>query len=197
MIEKKGIGLLYLVDAPVWLELILAIMLLDFIAQYGVHYILHRTPFLWKFHMIHHSDTHVDVTTGTRHHPGDYLFREIFSVLAILIGGIPFAYYMVYRILTVICTYFTHSNIMLPKGLDRILSYIIITPNMHKFHHHFEQPWTDSNYGNILSLWDRIFGTFVYDDIQKIKYGLDVLDDDKSGDLMYQLKVPLSKKTDK
>lgn len=189
-------GMLYLFELPVWVELVLGVMLLDFLAQFTVHYVLHKLPFLWRFHQVHHSDTHVDVTTGTRHHPGDYVFREVFSLLAIVIGGIPFAYYMVYRILTVVCTYFTHSNIVLPSGLDKLLSMLIVTPNMHKFHHHHEQPWTDSNYGNILSIWDRLFGTFVYDDIHKIKYGLDSLDDSRSMDLMYQLKVPLDKKSD-
>ena len=86
----------------------------------------------------------------------------------------------------------------MPPALDRVLSFLIVTPNMHKFHHHFERPWTDTNFGNIFSLWDRIFQTFVYDDPQKIKYGLDVLGDEHADDLIYQLKVPFdnSVKTD-
>jgi len=196
--EANNVGLLYLVDLPIWLELLLGVMLLDLIAQYVVHFLLHKVSFMWKFHMVHHSDTKVDVTTGTRHHPGDYMFREIFATIAILIGGIPFAFYMVYRILTVLFTYWSHSNLNLPRAIDKTMSLIFITPNMHKFHHHFERPWTDSNFGNIFSLWDRAFGTFVYDDPKKIKYGLDVLEDKHSDDLTYQLKVPFDKtiKTD-
>jgi len=196
--SSNSVGLLYNVALPFWVEVLLGVMILDFIAQYVVHYLLHKVKFMWKFHMVHHSDTEVDVTTGTRHHPGDYVFREIFALIAVLIGGIPFGVYILYRIITVVMTYWTHSNLNMPSGLDKALSYIIVTPHMHKFHHHFERPWTDTNFGNIFSLWDRAFQTFVYDDPHKIKYGLDVLDDKHAGDIGYQLKVPFdsSVKTD-
>jgi sterol desaturase/sphingolipid hydroxylase (fatty acid hydroxylase superfamily) len=143
--------------------------------------------------MVHHSDTHVDATTATRHHPGDYLMREVFSLIAIVIGGIPLAYYLFYRILTIFFAYFTHANISLPKVIDRALSYVIVTPDMHKFHHHFERPWTDTNFGNIFSFWDRIFGTLVYDNPKNIVYGLDVTDDSKDLDLAYQYSLPWNK----
>lgn len=191
-------GLLYLIEIPVWLELVIAVMILDFVAQYLVHYLLHRVPWMWRLHMIHHSDTHVDATTGTRHHPGDYLLREIFALLAIFVSGIPLAYYVFYRIVTVLFTYITHANINLPGKLDEWLSVLFITPNMHKFHHHRERPWTDKNFGNIFSLWDRMFGTMVYEDTTRIKYGLDVLDDNTDENIWYQLKIPFNKniKTD-
>ena len=143
--------------------------------------------------MVHHSDTHLDVTSGTRHHPGDYLFRELFSLLAVVLGGLPFAFYLVYRIITVLFTYWTHANFDLPRGVDKALSYLIVTPRMHKFHHHYQRPWTDANFGNILSIWDRMFGTFVSGDSRDIQYGLDVLDNSRSEDLAYQLKVPFDK----
>lgn len=195
---ENNIGLLHLVEWPYMLELIISVMLLDFIAQWFAHYLLHRIKWMWKLHLVHHSDTNVDATTGTRHHPGDYAIREVFSLVTVLIFGIPLAYYIFYRIATVFFTYFTHANIVLPGWLDRALSIIFITPNMHKFHHHFERPWTDSNFGNIFSFWDRIFGTLVYDDPRKVRYGLDVLDDATADDLVYQLKVPFDKsvKTD-
>ncbi|MFK7936197.1 MAG: sterol desaturase family protein [Saprospiraceae bacterium] len=195
---NNQIGLLYQVQLPLWLEVLIGIMVLDLVAQYVVHYLLHKVAFMWRFHMVHHSDTAVDVTTGTRHHPGDYLFREVFALIAIVAGGIPFGVYMTYRIITVFMTYWTHSNLNMPMWLDKTISTLFITPNMHKFHHHFERPWTDTNFGNIFSLWDRAFGTFVYDDPKKVKYGLDVLEDHTSDDIMYQLKVPFNKniKTD-
>ena len=158
---QNEFGLLYLVDFPIWLELLIAIMALDFAAQYLVHYMLHRVKWMWKFHMVHHSDTNVDATTGTRHHPGDYVLREVFALFAIVIFGIPLAYYVFYRVASIFFAYFTHANVFIPEKLDRVLSWIIITPNMHKFHHHFERPWTDTNFGNIFSFWDRIFGTFL------------------------------------
>ena len=89
---NNNFGLLYLIELPLWAEVLLGVMFLDLVAQYLVHYLLHRVAFMWRFHMVHHSDTQVDVTTGTRHHPGDYMFRELFALGGILIGGIPLAY---------------------------------------------------------------------------------------------------------
>ena len=148
--------------------------------------------------MVHHSDTHVDATTGTRHHPGDYFIREIYALAAIILSGMPVAFYLVYRVSSIFFTYFSHANFYIPEKLDKFISWIFITPNMHKFHHHFERPWTDSNFGNIFSFWDRAFGTLVYDDPRKVKYGLDVLEDETSSDVMYQFKLPFDKsiKTD-
>lgn len=197
-IAKNEIGLLYLIDLPIWAELIIAVLLFDFMAQYVAHYLLHKVSFMWRFHMIHHSDTNVDATTGTRHHPGDYVIREVFALITILVTGAPFAYYMVYRICTIFFTYFSHANVNMPVWIDKPLSFLFITPNMHKFHHHFERPWTDTNFGNIFSLWDRIFGTFVYDDPKKVVYGLDVVDNSRDEDVAYQFKIPFNKdiKTD-
>ena len=139
---------------------------------------------------MHHSDKHVDATTGTRHHPLDFLLRETFALIAIAITGMPIAFYLFYRILSVVFTYFTHANIALPAKVDRTISYLFVTPNMHKFHHHNELPWTDSNYGNMLSIWDRLFGTFVYDDVKKVGYGVDIADHKNDESLLTQLGLP-------
>ncbi len=197
-LDSNQFGVLNLFETNPWVELILAVMALDFVAQWFAHFLLHRISWMWKFHLIHHSDTAVDATTGTRHHPGDYFIREVFSLVTIVIFGIPLAFYIFYRIATILFTYVTHANIILPSWLDRTLSIIFITPNMHKFHHHYQRPWTDSNFGNIFSIWDRILGTLVYDDPRKVRYGVDVLDDNLSEDVMYQLQVPFDKnvKTD-
>jgi len=103
-----------------------------------------------------------------------------------------------YRLATIFFTYFTHSNISLPNQLDRGLSWVFITPNIHKFHHHYQQPWTDSNYGNIFSFWDRLFNTLVYDDIQKVEFGLDQLKGIKhekpANQFWYLLRLPFANK---
>jgi len=116
----------------------------------------------------------------------------------ILITGMPVAFYIIYRIASILFTYFSHANISLPVWLDKMISIVFITPNMHKFHHHYERPWTDSNFGNIFSFWDRIFGTLVYGDPKQVQYGVDVVDPSKSEDLLYQFKLPFdsSIKTD-
>ena len=189
-IAKNQFGIIHLIELPVWAELLIAVLFFELIAQYFIHWLLHSVKWMWKFHMIHHSDTHLDVTSGTRHHPGDFIMREVFALIAVIITGAPPAFYFFYRICTVFFTYFTHANISISPGLDKALSLVFITPNMHKFHHHFERPWTDRNYGNIFSVWDRLFGTFVYDNPSKIKYGLDVLDPAKDENIRYQMQIP-------
>lgn len=148
--------------------------------------------------MVHHSDTKVDATTGTRHHPEDYFLREVFAISTVIVFGIPVSFYVFYRVCTIFFAYWTHGNFSIPNWLDRALSVVFITPNMHKFHHHFERPWTDTNFGNIFSFWDRLFGTMVYDDPRKVKYGLDVLDGSLDENIKFQLKIPMNKdiKTD-
>lgn len=197
-IDDNNFGVLQVLDLPPVIALILAVMALDFFAQYVAHYLLHKIRWMWRFHMVHHSDTKVDATTGTRHHPGDYVIREIFSIVTVFFIGIPFAFYMFYRIATIFFTYMSHANIKLPQWLDKGISLVFISPDMHKFHHHHERPWTDTNFGNIFSLWDRIFGTMVYDDPSKVEYGLDVLDGAFDENLKYQFSLPFKKgiKTD-
>jgi len=192
-LEESQFGLLHTFVAPIWVELLLSIMVLDLIAQYGVHYLLHKVPAMWRLHLVHHSDKNVDATTGTRHHPFDFIIRESFALIAVVIMGMPIAFYLFYRILSVLFTYFTHANISMPLWLDKSLSFIIVTPNMHKFHHHHELPWTDSNYGNMLSIWDRMFGTFIYGDTKKIQYGVDIADHTDDENLLVQLGIPFNK----
>jgi sterol desaturase/sphingolipid hydroxylase (fatty acid hydroxylase superfamily) len=194
--ESSQVGLLYHIDLPAWAELLLAILFLDLIAQYTVHYLLHHVKWMWRLHIVHHADTHVDATSGTRHHPGDLAFRLVAASVAIVAFGIPAIFYIIYRMLTPFFGYFTHANIRLPGKLDRLLSYILVTPDMHKFHHHYQAPWTDSNFGNIFSFWDRLFGTLVYADTKDIRYGLDIMDDSRDLDFFYQLKAPIDPSID-
>ncbi|HAA77536.1 TPA: sterol desaturase [Candidatus Latescibacteria bacterium] len=164
------------------------------LAQYVSQAILHRVGYQWKRHMIHHNDTTLDATSGTRHHPGNFLWRELFSILAIIVTGMPFAFYKLYRILvTPFFTYVTHANVHVPEWLDRPLSWVFVTPNMHKFHHHESKPCTNSNYGGVLSIWDRLFGTFTYGDHKEVRYGLDVLDAARDLGLAYQFTIPFNK----
>jgi len=191
--EDSQFGLLHLFEAPVWVELLLSVAVLDLIAQYGVHYLLHKVPAMWRLHIVHHSDKNVDVTTGTRHHPLDFVIRETAALCVVVLLGMPISFYFFYRILSVTFTYWTHANLSLPLWLDKGLSFMIVTPNMHKFHHHFKIPWTDSNYGGILSVWDRLFGTFVYEDTAKIQYGVDLADHTDDESIGVQLGIPFNK----
>ncbi len=169
---KAQFGLVYWMKANIFWTIIIGILVLDF-SSWLVHFIMHKTGVLWRFHLIHHTDTNVDVTTGLRHHPGDSLLRGIFFIIFIFISGAPMYSVMIYQTLVVVATAFTHANISLPKKMDKGLSYFIISPNMHKVHHHWKQPYTDSNYGAVFSFWDRLLGTFTKLDSSEIKYGLD------------------------
>ena len=192
-LPQSEFGLLNLFTAETWIKLLISILVLDFTSQYFVHFLLHKIRWMWRLHIVHHSDKHVDVTTGTRHHPLDFLIRETFALCVVVLMGMPVSFYFLYRMITIPFTYFNHANISLPLWLDKGLSLIVVSPNMHKFHHHFELPWTDSNYGNVLSIWDRIFGTFIYGDPNKIQYGLDSSDHTDDEDIIVQLIIPFNK----
>ena len=166
-------GLVYWFNTNVAVTIVISFFVLDFFGGWLVHFTEHQIPILWRFHVVHHADNNVDVTTGLRHHPIESLLRGLFFFMGIALSGAPMYAVMIFQTLLIIATAFTHANIKLPRKLDKALSYFLVSPNMHKVHHHFQQPYTDSNYGAVLSIWDRIFGTFIKLDYTKIKYGLD------------------------
>jgi sterol desaturase/sphingolipid hydroxylase (fatty acid hydroxylase superfamily) len=191
-------GLLQIYALPTWLFFLIGMLLLDLVGAYFIHWIEHKIKVLWKFHMVHHADTYVDATTANRHHPGESVFRAIFTLIGVFICGAPMWLVMVYQSASALLSQFNHANISLPAAVDKIISYVIVSPNMHKIHHHEVRPQTDSNYGNIFSIWDRVFGTFQVMELSEIRYGLDVLDGMKDENMAYQLGLPFNKdiKTD-
>lgn len=190
--ERAGFGLFHVVDCPEWVELAGSVAVLDLVALYLAHVLLHRVPALWRVHVVHHADLHVDVTTGTRHHPLDFLVREGFALAVVCLLGVPLWAYLVYRALAVAFTYFTHANIRLPAKLERALSYVVVTPRMHRVHHHRELPWTDANFGNLFSVWDRLFGTYARVDESGLVYGVDCVVGVDADELAAQLRLPWS-----
>ena len=163
----------WLPEMNIWPYTIIGLLLLDLIGAYLVHWVEHKVPVLWRFHLIHHSDTWIDTTSANRHHPGESVIRFVFTTLGVLVVGSPMWMVFLYQTLSVVATQFNHANITLPKRLDDFLSYFIVSPDMHKVHHHHLLPHTDSNYGNIFSIWDRIFGTFMTLPKDEIIYGID------------------------
>ena len=195
--RDAGFGMVYWTHAGIALSIVLSILVLDFFGGWLVHLIEHKVPLLWRFHVIHHSDNNVDVTTGLRHHPGESIIRGLFFFAGILVSGAPMYAVMIFQTLLVFATAFTHANIRLPARLDKLLSYVLISPNMHKVHHHWKQPYTDSNYGAILSIWDRMLGTFKHLQPSQIKYGLDrYYPNEKEEDVMRLMKSPFTKQDD-
>lgn len=192
---QQNFGILHwLPQMNIWIYTLLGLLLLDFIGAYLVHLIEHKVKFLWRFHLIHHTDTWIDTTSANRHHPGESVIRFVFTVLGVLLVGSPMWMVFLYQSLSVVFSQFNHANIPLPKKIDKLLSYIIISPDMHKVHHHYKLPYTDSNYGNIFSVWDRIFGTYSYLDREKIIYGVDThMNPKEHNKLMNLLKIPFQK----
>ena len=165
---------------PLWLYVVLGILGLDLISAYLAHFIEHKVIVLWMIHLVHHTDHKVDTTTANRHHPLESVIRFVFTTLGVLIVGAPMELVMLYQALSLVFAQFTHANISLPHRLDKVLSYVIISPDMHKIHHHNLLPYTDSNYGNIFSIWDRLFGTYLYLHPKDIVYGVDTYPDEKT-----------------
>lgn len=197
-VVAQHFGILQIISMPPLLNAILGLLLLDFIGAYLVHMIEHKVKFLWKFHMVHHADTEVDTTTANRHHPGESVIRAVFAILAVFVLGAPMWLVMLYQSLSVVLSQFNHANIKTPSWFDKTFGLIIVSPNMHRIHHHLTRPQTDSNYGNIFSFWDKLLGTYNNTPMSEIKYGLDVLDNQRDKELLYQLKIPFNKniKTD-
>lgn len=184
-------GLLYWLPLPLWLHALLAILMMDLIGAYLVHVIQHKIAWMWHFHKIHHTDKEVDATTALRHHPVESVFRVGALFLAIVTMGVPIWMVMLYQSLSALMSQFNHANIHLPHWLDKALSWIIVSPDMHKVHHSRYQPETDSNYANIFSIWDRLFGTFVtVKDTTSLQYGLDEYQDARYNQVGPLLKVP-------
>jgi sterol desaturase/sphingolipid hydroxylase (fatty acid hydroxylase superfamily) len=177
-----------------WLFAIIGLLLLDLIGAYLAHLVEHKVKFLWRFHLIHHSDTWIDTTSGNRHHPGESVIRFVFTTIGVLAVGSPMWMVFLYQTLSVVATQFTHANIILPKKLDNFISYFLVSPDMHKVHHHYVLPYTDSNYGNIFSIWDRIFGTFKTLDRSKLIYGVDThMKPEEHSNLKNLLSIPFQK----
>ena len=184
----------WLPEMPLWLYVIIGLLLMDFIGAYLAHYVEHKVKPLWMVHLVHHTDHKVDTTTANRHHPIESLIRYTFTLAGVFIIGAPIGIVMMYQSLSLVATQFTHANIKLPKKIDYYISFILVSPDMHKIHHHYVLPYTDSNYGNIFSIWDRLFGTYLIMDRDNIVYGVDVFpDEDKNGNLIELLKQPFQK----
>ena len=181
-------------EQPLWAYIFLGVLLLDFFGAYLAHYVEHRVKPLWMVHLVHHTDHKVDTTTANRHHPIESVIRFTFTLFGVFAVGTPIAIVMLYQAMSLIFTQFTHANIKMSKKVDKLISYVLISPDMHKIHHHYRLPYTDSNYGNIFSIWDRLLGTYMYMDREKLVYGVDVFpDENKNTNIKELLKQPFQR----
>jgi sterol desaturase/sphingolipid hydroxylase (fatty acid hydroxylase superfamily) len=156
---RMGWGLFNALDWPLWLEVVLAILILD-LAIWAQHLVTHKVPILWRFHRVHHADRDFDVTTALRFHPVEILASMMLKIgLVYLLGPAALAV-LLFEIILNGTAMFNHSNLRLPLWLDRAVRLVLVTPDMHRVHHSIHRHEHDSNYGFALSVWDRIFRTY-------------------------------------
>lgn len=191
---KHGFGLFHWLALPNLAEWVLAVLLLD-AWTYIWHRMNHRIPFLWRFHRVHHSDPHMDVTTANRFHVGEIFMSSVLRMPLIVLLGIRVEQIALYEFLMFAVVQFHHANIGVTEKWDRVLRLVIVTPFMHKVHHSRWQPETDSNYSSFLSIWDRIFRSFRLNrKPESIRIGLDEFDAPEQQTFSALLKTPLAKR---
>jgi len=156
---ERGWGLLNYLELPAALEMLMAVVFLDFMI-YLQHVVVHMVPFFWRFHVVHHSDLDLDVSSGLRFHPIEILGSMIFKMGLVLALGPSVLSLVVFEAILNGMAQFSHSNIKLPLWLDETLRWLVVTPDMHRIHHSVVIRETNSNYGFNLSIWDRMLGTY-------------------------------------
>lgn len=158
-IGRQGWGVFNYMNWPIWIEVILSVILLDFVI-YLQHLMFHAVPLLWRFHMMHHADLDYDLTTGTRFHPIEIIISLGIKATAISVLGAPAVGVIIFEILLNGTAMFNHGNFYIPLGIDRILRLMVVTPDMHRVHHSVFPSETNSNFGFNLPWWDRLMGTY-------------------------------------
>ncbi len=157
---------------------LITFVLLD-LGEYIYHVIMHQANLLWFFHAVHHSDHFVDVSTTLREHPGENLIRNCFTLVWVILTGAVFWTFFLRQLIQIVSNIFVHMHYRLPEKLDAVIGIVFVTPNIHHVHHHFERPYTNYNYGDVLSVWDHMFGTFQMLPGEQIIFGVDIMMDQK------------------
>lgn len=157
--EAGGWGLLNALDLPFWLAVVIAVVVLDLVI-YLQHVMFHAVPGLWRLHRMHHADLEFDVTTGLRFHPAEILISMAIKLAAVAALGPPAVAVLIFEVLLNATAMFNHSNVKLPERVDRVLRWLVVTPDMHRVHHSWTPVETNSNYGFNLPWWDRLLGTY-------------------------------------
>lgn len=158
--QANGWGFFNHRNWPIGLELVLAVLFFDF-AIWAQHLITHKVPLLWRLHRVHHADRDIDVTTAIRFHPVEIAFSMLLKIGLVYVMGPSAVAIIVFEVMLNGTAMFNHANLKLPVGLDRVLRLVLVTPDMHRVHHSVHRHEHDSNYGFALSIWDRIFGTYI------------------------------------
>lgn len=156
---ERGMGLFNMFQVPLLPAILLSVLALD-LAIYLQHLMFHAVPLLWRLHRVHHADLDFDVTTGARFHPFEIVLSMLIKFAAILVLGPPAVAVLAFEVLLNASSMFNHGNVRMPEFVDRILRWLVVTPDMHRVHHSVNPRETNSNFGFTLSWWDRLFGTY-------------------------------------
>jgi sterol desaturase/sphingolipid hydroxylase (fatty acid hydroxylase superfamily) len=167
-------GLVYLLpgaDNP-WIKYGLMFVVLDLL-DYVYHVTMHKVPQFWRFHLTHHSDRALDVSTTVREHPGETVVRNLFLISWVFLCGASIEILLLRQTTETVSNILSHTSFRLPERAARVIGWVFITPNLHQSHHHFQLPATNCNYGDIFSVWDRLFGTYIDLPKSETVFGLD------------------------
>ncbi|MBK9981030.1 MAG: sterol desaturase family protein [Saprospiraceae bacterium] len=190
--SDKKFGLLNSIPLN-WFALLLFSLLLRGFISFFTHYLAHKIPLIWRVHRVHHLDTEMDVSTNVRFHPFEFIFNTLIGIPIILILGLPVWTLMLYELLDVTVTLISHSNISLPKRIENVLRYILVTPDLHRIHHSSYQPETDTNFGAVFPIWDIVFRTFKTNtktEPKEMQLGLEEVRDEKVNNILWLLLSP-------
>jgi sterol desaturase/sphingolipid hydroxylase (fatty acid hydroxylase superfamily) len=156
---ENGWGLFPALGLPAWAAIAVGVVALDLVI-YTQHVVFHHVPVLWRLHRMHHADVDIDITTGVRFHPLEILLSLAIKMAVVAILGVPALAVLIFEVLLNATSMFNHSNVALPRWLEPLARWIVVTPQMHQVHHSIERRETDSNFGFNLPWWDRLFGTY-------------------------------------
>ena len=173
----REFGLLYYLPyhQSLWVSIGLMFIFRDLL-DYCYHLTMHSVPFLWRFHMVHHSDPQVDVTTTLREHFGETFIRNIFLIVTTALLGVGVWFLVIRQIFQTVSNIASHSSVVIPKRYSRVIDLVFVTPNFHRMHHHHRMPHTNKNYGDSFTFWDRIFGSLSQLPPEKLVIGLNTTD---------------------
>ena len=174
---EREFGLLYYLPfyQSLWVSFGVMFILRDLL-DYLYHLTMHSVPFLWRFHMVHHSDPQVDVTTTIREHFGETLIRNLFLIVTTALLGVGVWFLIIRQIFQTVSNIASHSSVVLPKRVAAVLDLVLVTPNFHRMHHHHRMPHTNKNYGDSFTIWDRLFGSHSKLPYEKLVIGLNTTD---------------------
>lgn len=171
--QERQFGLLrLLLPDSSWVAIVAGVFLVD-LNSYVFHRIYHRVPLLWRMHRVHHADTALDATSALRMHPFEFLFQSLTQVAVLPLLGVSMTSFVLYFAFALPWFLLNHSNLKFPAWFERYASWLLVTPNWHRVHHSADRPETDSHYGDVFTVWDRLFGTARPAEVEKMTFGLE------------------------